>query len=403
MPNITDSAARSAKPQAKAYRLKDEHGLYLEIRPSGMKSWRLRCYNNGKEGIVTIGEYPLMSCKEARAKRDEIRKKLMEGAVLSEISAPKKATVPTFADIAREWVKQQEKNGNRAKKFFGVTNGRLNTYVFPEFGDRPINEITPLDLLRLVQKIRDFGMADTARRVNSLCGQIFRYAILLGVIESDPTYALRGSLPPVNSKHFASIQDAATLGRFYNSIGFYTGSETIRAALKYLVLTFPRPKELRFLEWSEIDWGERIIRISAEKMKMRRPHIVPLADQVLALLKKQKEVSGNGIYVFPSPRNFTGTRVMSDAALVVAMRAMGYEQDEVCAHGFRHTASTMLNESGLWSGDAIERQLAHMETNKIRGTYNAAEYIEERRRMMQWWADRVESLAEEAKAQACAG
>lgn len=396
MGNITDATAKGAKPQEKAYRIKDEHGLYLEIRPTGKKSWRLRYYTDGKEGIMTLGEYPLMSCKEARQKRDEIRKKLMEGTAPADVATHKKAGTPTFADVAKEWLKQQEKNGNRAKKFFGVTNGRLNTYVLPEFGDKPINEVTSLDLLRLSQKIRDFGLSETSRRVNALCGQIFRYAILLGVVETDPTYALRGSLPPVNKGHFASIQDPAALGRFYFAIGSYTGSATIRAALRFLVLTFPRPGELRHLEWREIDWEEQLIRLPAEKMKMKRPHLVPLASQVVALLEKQREFTGNGIYVFPSPRNYTGTKPMSDAALVVAMRAMGYEQSEVSAHGFRHTASTMLNESGLWSADAIERQLAHVETNKIRGTYNMAQYIEERRRMMQWWADRVEALAREA-------
>ena len=396
MPNITDSAARNAKPQEKAYRIKDEHGLYLEVRPSGMKSWRLRYYSNGKEGIMTLGEYPLLSCQEARLKRDEIRRKLMDGASPSEIAAPKQAAVPTFEEVAREWLKEQVKNGNHEKKYIDVINGRLKNYTLPEFGDKPINEIAPLDLLRLAQKIRDFGRSDTSRRVHSICGQVFRYAILLGVIDNDPTYALRGALPPVNGGHFASIQDPLTLGRFYIAIDSYTGSATIRAALRFLVLTFPRPGELRHLEWAEIDWKERLIRLPAEKMKMKRPHLVPISEQVLAILEKQKEFTGNGVYVFPSPRNYTGTKPMSDAALVVAMRAMGYEQNEVSAHGFRHTASTMLNGSGLWSADAIERQLAHVEANKIRGTYNMAQYLDERRRMMQWWADKVDALAAEA-------
>lgn len=397
MPSITDSAARNAKPMEKAYRLKDEHGLYLEIRPSGMKSWRLRYYSNGKEGIMTLGEYPLLSCKEARLKRDEIRRKLMDGASPSEIATPKKSAIPTFGEVAREWLNEQVKNGNHEKKYIEVMNGRLKNYILPEFGDKPINEIVPLDLLRLAQKIRDFGRSDTSRRVHSICGQVFRYAILLGVIDSDPTYALRGSLPPVNGGHFASIQDPLMLGRFYNAIDSYTGSATIRAALRFLVLTFPRPGELRHLEWGEIDWKERLIRLPAEKMKMKRLHLVPISEQVLAILEKQKEFTGNGVYVFPSPRNYTGTKPMSDAALVVAMRAMGYEQNEVSAHGFRHTASTMLNESGLWSADAIERQLAHVEANKIRGTYNMAQYLDERRRMMQWWADKVDGLAAEAR------
>lgn len=394
---VNDKIIQAARPQEKAYRIKDEHGLYLEIRPSGTKSWRLRYSFKGKPGIMTIGEYPLMSLKEARARRDDIRKNLMNGIAPSEIGTKPKNKIPTFAEVAKEWLKEQEKNGNHEKKYIDVMNGRLKNYILPEFGDKLINEITPLDLLRLAQKIRDFGRSDTSRRVHSICGQIFRYAILLGVIDNDPTYALRGALPPVNGGHFASIQDPLTLGRFYIAIDSYTGSATIRAALRFLVLTFPRPGELRHLEWGEIDWKERLIRLPAEKMKMKRPHLVPISEQVLAILEKQKEFTGNGVYVFPSPRNYTGTKPMSDAALVVAMRAMGYEQKEVSAHGFRHTASTMLNESGLWSADAIERQLAHVEANKIRGTYNMAQYLDERRRMMQWWADKVDALAAEAR------
>ena len=392
MSGITEFAARGAKPADKAYRIKDEHGLYLEVRPSGMKSWRLRYYFNKKPGIVTLGEYPLITIREARKKRDEIRKKIMEGiSPAAQEEEPAKAM--SFREAAEEWLSEQIKNGARDAKYIEVTKGRLNNYILPEFGEKPIADVTPLDLLRLAQKVRDFGHSDTARRLIYICGQVFRYAALLGLVTQDPTYALRGALPPLEGKHFASIQDAATLGRFFMSIDVYTGSATIKAALRFLVLTFPRPRELRYLEWCEVDFDERLIRMPAEKMKMKRPHVVPLADQVFDLLRTQREFTGHGRYVFPSPRCYTATRVMSDAALIAAMRGMGYEQDEVCAHGFRHTASTMLNESRLWTPDAIERQLAHAERNKVRGTYNQAEYLDERRRMMPWWADRVYALA----------
>lgn len=389
---ISDKAAQAAKPKEKAYRIKDDRGLYLEVRPTGKKSWRIRYSFQGKPGIVTIGEYPLMSVREAHLKRDEIRKKIMEGISPSMPAAEGEPGVVSFKQVADEWVDEQTKNGEHDKKYIDVIKGRLENYIFPEFGDRPIDEIVPLDLLRLAQKIRDFGRSDTSRRVIYICGQVFRYAILLGLVTSDPTYALRGALPPASNGHFASIQDPLKLGRFYLSIDSCTGSATIRAALRFLVLTFPRPGELRFLEWSEVDFDNKLIRLPAEKMKMKRPHLIPLSSQVIAILRAQQEFTGKGIYVFPSPRNYTGTKVMSDAALVVAMRGMGYEQSEVSAHGFRHTASTMLNESGLWSADAIERQLAHVERNKIRGTYNMAEYLDERRLMMQWWADKVDGL-----------
>lgn len=399
---LTEFQVKNAKPQGKNYRIKDENGLYLEVRTTGKKVWRMRYWFQSKENILTFGDHPLISLKEARIKRDEARKQLNDGVDPARLRDQKRKsfleeksyTERNFAKYALDWL-EVKKRGQQNEKYLWTIERRLTKYILPAIGNIPFEEVTSKDLLDLSQRLIEADLLETSHRVLSICGQVFRYGIIIGACKNDPTYALKGALPSRSKEHFASIQDKTVLGNFHRSIDSYNGSPTVRTALKFLVLTFPRPTELIHLEWNEIDIEDALWRVPPEKMKMKRPHVVPLAKQTIALLEYIKPFSGTGRYVFPSPRSATGNKPMSENALVVAMRTMGYEKTEVCAHGFRHTASTMLNESQLWSPDAIERQLAHVESNKIRGTYNAAIYLDERRRMMQWWADYIDSLASE--------
>jgi integrase len=239
------------------------------------------------------------------------------------------------------------------------------------------------------------GTIETAHRVHQIIGQIFRYGVATGRATRDPSADLRGALQAVKEKHFASITDTKQLGGLLRAIDSYTGSITVRVALQLQAYVFVRPGELRHAEWSELalESDKKEWRIPAEKMKMKQyVHVVPLSIQAISLFERMKDISGHGRYIFPSARTRSGSRPLSDAALVAALRAMGYSGEEMSAHGFRHTASTLLNESGLWSGDAIERQLAHVDRNRVRAVYNAAEYLPERRRMMQWWADYLDEL-----------
>ena len=394
---LTEAKIKAAAIKEKAYRVADENGLFLEVRPSGSRVWRHRYSFQNRPSIITYGEYPLITIKEARGKRDATRSLIAHGLDPSKANDSTASVAPkdNFGKIALTWL-DLKKRGNNCDKNKQVTEWRVNKYVLPALGNRDIADITSADLLEFGQNIQKMGYMETAHRVMSIVGKIFQYAIIKGYVANDPTFILRGTLSPSSPQKFANITDKKKLGRYYASLDSYTGSAIIREALKFLTLVFPRPNELRKMEWTDIDFDDALWRVPEEKMKMGRPHLVPLSRQALSILEYTKPLTGHGQYVFPSPRNYTGTKIMSDAALVVGIRSLGYEQSEVTAHGFRHTASTMLNESQLWSPDAIEKQLAHSDEDKSRRTYNAAEYLDERRKMMQWWADFVDTLKSEA-------
>lgn len=396
---LTEAKIKALAIKEKTYRVADENGLFLEVRPSGSRVWRHRYSFQNHPSIITYGEYPFVTLKEARGKRDGTRSLVAHGVAPSKgdgINAPA-APKDNFGTVALAWL-DLKKRGSHCEKNKQVTEWRVNKYIIPMLGNRDIADITSADLLEFGQDIQRMGYMETAHRVMSIVGKIYQYAIIKGYVANDPTYILRGTLAPSKSKQFAHFKSKRDLGRFYASLDCYTGSAIVREALRFSVLVFPRPTEVRHLRWDEIDFEEVIWRIPGEKMKKERPHLVPLSRQVLEILEYIKPLTGHGVYVFPSPRSHTGTKPMSDAALVVALRTLGYTQEEITAHGFRHTASTLLNESQLWTPDAIEKQLAHDDDNKIRSTYNAAEYLDERRRMMQWWADSVEGWRDENRA-----
>lgn len=393
MPLLTDTKIKNLQPKEKLYRLYDGqgYGLYLEVLPNGGKKWRLKYRFGGRYKCISLGGYPETGLKEARAKALDQKKLLESGKDPLAERHNERPTSLTFAYLIEDW----------RKRFFPTWDERtqkkkrlqLKNYVLPALGRMPVKEITPAILLnKLLRPIEDRGLFETAHSVKMLCGQIFRYGVATGQAERDPSQDLRGALRPVKPTRRATILDPARIGELLNAIEVYRGFVVVRYALKLAPLFFVRPGELRQAEWSEISWDEALWRIPAEKMKkvkVRIPHLVPLSTQALELLRELQTVTGDDRWIFPSRR--ANGRPMSDAALTVALRTMGYGKEDICPHGFRSMASTILNGQG-WNRDWIERQLAHSESNSVRAAYNYAEYLPERRKMMQAWADYLDSL-----------
>jgi integrase len=391
---LTDTAVRNAKPDpAKTLRLKDERGLYLEIAPAGGKWWRLRYWIKGKENRLSLGVYPDVSLKEARERRDDARRLISKGidpsAARKGEAAEQMAGTETFQAITEEWFDKFKHTWTDSTAETII--GRLRKDVFPFIGTRPIREVTPPELLAVIRRIEERGAVETARRDLQKCGQIFRYAIATCRAERDIAADLRGAIPPPPERHFASIKDPKAVGGLLRAIDDYQGSPVTRLALKLAPLTFVRPGELRHAEWSEFDTELAIWRIPEEKMKMREIHLVPLSRQALAILEELRPLTGSSRYLFPSQRSWA--RPMSENTVNGALRRLGFSKDEMTGHGFRSIASTFLNELGF-NRDHIERQLAHSERDEVRGAYNSAEYLADRTKMMQAWADYLDALLE---------
>ena len=337
-----------------------------------------------------MGVYPETSLREARERRDEAKKKIESGIDPSHARKAKKESdsgADTFETIAREWFEKfsptwSPSHGDRIIR-------RLERDIFPWLGKRSIKDIKAPELLAVLRRIEARGAVETAHRASQNCGQVFRYAVATGRTEGDPSGDLRGAIPPTTTKHHASITDPKEIGGLLRAIDSYGGGLVVRCALKLAPLVFVRPGELRRAEWSEIDFEKMEWKIPAEKMKMREQHIVPLSRQALGILRELQPLTGEGKYLFPSPRSWD--RPMSENAVLAALRRMGYSGDQMTGHGFRSMASTILNEQG-WNRDAIERQLAHAEWDEIRAAYNYAQHLPERRKMMQAWADYLEEL-----------
>ena len=393
---LTDAAVRNAKPQAKAYKLSDGGGLYLEVLPTGGKSWRMKYRTDGREKRIVFGLWPDVTLKQARQRRDEARSLVAggidPGASIKQEKAEARANAVTFEKVAREWLAKISPTwaDSHAEKM----TSRFEKELFPWLGALPIKDIKAAELLAVIHRIEARGAKDTARRMLQSSGQVFRYAVACGLAERDISADLRGVLSPRHVKHRASVTDPKDVTRLLRFIDGYTGSFVVRCALRLAPLVFVRPGELRHAEWSEIDLDKAEWRIPAEKMKMREQHIVPLSRQAVAILRELHPLTGAGKYVFPSVR--TSARPMSENTVNAALRRLGYAKDEMTGHGFRSMASTLLNEMG-WNRDAIERQLAHGERNAVRASYNFAEYLPERRRMMQAWADYLDKLKAGAK------
>ncbi len=389
---LTDLAVRTAKPREAPYKLSDGGGLYLLVRPDGARYWRMDYRWLGKRGTLAFGVYPTVSLAEARAKKDKAKKQIASGTdpaaqrkldkIASEI-----AHKNTFRAVGDEWLDKLRREG-RAEATLNKTKWLLEL-AYPVIGERPLTEIGPPELLSALRRVEARGRYETARRLRSTCGQVFRYAIATGRAERDPSTDLRGALTAPKVKHRSAVTDPAAIGALLRAIDGYDGHPATLAALRLAPFVFVRPGELRHAEWAEIDLDAAEWRIPAEKMKMRLPHRVPLARQSIAILRSLQTITGAGRFLFPSVRSFA--RPISENTLNAALRRLGYGKDDVTAHGFRSTAAVQLNEMGQWNADAIERQLAHQEQNSVRRAYtHAAEYWDERRAMMQVWADQLD-------------
>ncbi|QDZ29557.1 integrase arm-type DNA-binding domain-containing protein [Noviherbaspirillum sp. UKPF54] len=389
---LTDIAIRNAKCVDKPFKLSDGDGMYLFVNAVG-KYWRLDYRYLNKRKTLALGVYPTVTLAMARERRLEARRKLADGVDPGEhkklVKQAKLASAGnSFAAIATEWYAKNRHTwvDNHASKIIA----RLQNDIFPWLGTRPINEITAPELLAVLRRIELRGALETAHRALQNCSQVFRYAIATGRAERDVGADLRGALPPPKIRHHASLTDPKQVGALLRALRGYRGAFVTGCALRLAPLVFLRPGELRHAEWSEINLDAAEWRIPAAKMKMRQLHIVPLSTQAVAVLRELQPLTGHRKYVFPSVR--TSDRPMSENTVLGALRRLGYEKQEMTGHGFRSMASTLLNEHG-WSADAIERQLAHAERDSIRAAYNYAEFLPERRRMMQWWADYLDKLA----------
>lgn len=392
---LSDARVRNVKAGEKPIKLSDGGGLFLLVQPNGAKGWRLAYRFEGKQKLLSLGIYPAVTLKDAREKREELKRQLAKGIDPSAVrKAVKWAEGDTFEALAREWFNKF--SASWAKGHAEKIIRRLERDIFPWIGKRPTKEISPPELLAVLRRIEARGAVETAHRAMQNCGQIFRYGIATGRAERDPAADLRGAIPPTKVQHHPSVKDPKAIAKLLKAIDGYEGTIVARCALQLAPLVFVRPGELRHAEWSEIDLELADWRIPAAKMKMKEPHIVPLSSQACAILEELRPLTGQGKYVFPGVRG--PKRPMSENTVNAALRRLGYEKDEMTGHGFRSIASTTLHELG-WPSAVIERQLAHGERNKVKAAYNFAEHLAERRKMMQAWANHLDQLKNASKAE----
>ncbi|MCU6278370.1 tyrosine-type recombinase/integrase [Enterobacter quasiroggenkampii] len=380
----------AAKPREKAYKLADGAGLYLEVVPSGSRYWRMKYRFNGKEKRMAFGVYPAVSLAQARALRDEAKKKLAEGIDPSFAKKEEKLVRDvqlnnTFQAVALEW------HGTKVSRWSeGYASDILEAFnkdIFPYIGQQPVNDIKPLVLLNVLRRMESRGATEKAKKVRQRCSEVFRYAIVTGRAEYNPAADLTSAMSGHESKHYPFLT-VEELPDFFKALSGYTGSPLVVLAARMLILTGVRTGELRGAFWSEFDLEKAVWEIPAERMKMKRPHLVPLSTQALEIVQQLKVMSGQYPLVFPGRND--PRKTMSEASINQVFKRIGYT-GKVTGHGFRHTMSTILHEEGFntaW----IETQLAHVDKNAIRGTYNHALYLEGRRKMMQWYGDNIDKL-----------
>lgn len=381
---LTELALKALKPQETIYRKADSGGLCIEVTPFGSKLWRWRYYYRGKAQMLALGKYPAVSLAMARSKRDEARSLLEAGKHPTREKKAQKlramhAADNTFEKVARSWLELKQAGMN--EKYRTQCLKRMEQHVFPVIGDLPISEITIPDVVRVVEKIGSRGTIETAKRMKQLISQTFRYAAQRGLCQHNPAADLRDILPSTPDVHHACIPPAE-LPILLRDIESYEGDKLIQLAIKFLALTFVRTGELIGAKWEEIDWNREEWHIPKERMKMKRPHIVPLSREAISLLQEIKVITEGKPFIFYSSRS--KSRHISNGAILMALRRMGYK-GRMTGHGFRSLASTILNERG-YNPDWIERQLAHEDDDKVRSAYNRAEYLLERKKMMQDYA-----------------
>lgn len=391
---LTDTAIRKAKPETKPYKMADGGGMYLEVMPNGSKYWRLKYRFAGKEKRLALGVYPETTLADARERRERARKLIANGTDPGAAKQTKKrqdkiAAANTFEAVAREWVENRANDWTEGHK--ALTLRTLEQDAFPSLGRRPIAEITPVELLDTVRAIEKRGALEIASRVLQRCSAVFRYGIATSRCNSNPATELRGALKSPKRAHYTTIEKSG-FPKLLRDIDGYQGSPLTTYALQLMALTFTRTSELIEAEWREIDLEKAEWLIPAERMKMRRPHLVPLSAQAEAVFREAAKLTGDRRYVFPNRND--PTKPASKAIILRALGRMGYT-GKMTGHGFRSAASTMLNEhKSKWHihRDVIELQLAHVEKNASRAAYNFAEYLDERRVMMQQWANYLDKL-----------
>ncbi|ECK7391851.1 tyrosine-type recombinase/integrase [Salmonella enterica subsp. enterica] len=387
---LTDLEIRRSKPREKPYTLNDGNGLSLLIEPNGARGWRFRYRFDGKPKMLSLGTYPTTSLNDARKKRDEAKKLVVTGINPSDVRKREKqdrqAEIDnTFEVIAREWY------GKRLDRWSAsYADEMIKTFendVFPYIGSRPIAEIKPMELLGVLSLLDERGATEKLRKIRQRCGEVWRYAIVTGRAEYNPAPDLVSAFAPHKKEHYAFLK-VDELPEFFRVLNAYSGSPLVKTAMRLQVLTGLRPGELRQGEWSEINFEKETWEVPAERMKKRRPHCVPLPKQAICLLEQIKAITGQCRFIFPG--RIQHSKPMSEMAMNVLIRRIGYA-GRVTGHGFRHTMSTVLHEQGFntaW----IEMQLAHVDKNSIRGTYNHAQYLDGRREMLQWYADMIDEI-----------
>lgn len=384
---LTDAKVRKIKPTEKKTRYSDEKGMYLEVTPSGGMYWRLKYRFNGKENIFSIGTYPEVSLAQARRARDEARVQLKQNINPNALKKEKKLRIDEntlFQSLALEWIESRKNIIKEATYLRDLSVFEKD--LFPYIGKIPIDQIKGKDVLACAKRIEARGAQEMAKRSIPLAGRIFRFAIRKGIIEHDPTPHLQEALKPRKVKHMARL-DISEFPAFLERMDRYHGNLIIKSALQLMTLTFVRTAELRMMEWQEIDFENKLWRIPSDKMKMALPHIVPLSKQALDILEVIRPITGHKQYVF---YNYSTAKPISSNALLCAIRTMGYN-GKMTGHGFRGLASTTLHEQG-YMHDAIEVQLAHKVGNAVSQAYNHAQHLEYRTKMMQEWADFIDSL-----------
>lgn len=390
---LTDVEIRALKPGPKAYKRGDEKGLFLLVQPTGTLIWRLKYHLHGIERTLSLGHYPEVGLKRAREKRDEARAMLAEGIdpVADKREKALKAAIAaatTFRVVADEFIEKMEHEGKspatlkKARWFRDALHGAI--------GRRPIADVTPHELLDVLKRVERRGHHETAQRMRAFAGRVFRYAIATLRTDRNPADVLRGALVVPRVKHHAAILEPVAVGALLRAIDGYNGRPETKIALQLLPHLFLRPGELRKAEWSEIDFKAAIWRIPGERMKMKQAHVVPLSSQSLRMLKALREIGNPGNFLFPAFH--TSQRPMCENTLNASLRRLGYSKNEMTSHGFRAVASTLLNESGLWHPDAIERALAHQDRDHVRSAYHRGTHWAERVKMAQWWSDYLDDL-----------
>lgn len=387
---LTDLEIRCAKPQEKPYTKADGNGLSLLVEPNGSKGWRFRYRFAGKPKMLSLGTYPAVSLTEARRKRDEAKKLVIVGINPSDLRKEQKLVQQgegsnTFEAITREWYQRRYDRWSESYRLEMMSTFERD--VFPYIGYRPIKEIKPLELMAVLSKLEKRGATEKMRKVRQRCGEVWKYAIITGRAEYNPAPDLASAFAPHKREHYPHLT-INEIPEFLSSLVSYSGSMLVKLAMRLLILTGTRPGELRQAEWVEFDFDNALWEIPAVRMKMRRPHMVPLPDQAITILKQIQPISGRYQFVFPG--RIQHSKPISEMTLNVLIRRIGYG-GRATGHGFRHTMSTILHEQGFntaW----IETQLAHVDKNSIRGTYNHAQYLDGRREMLQWYADYMDSL-----------